>query len=257
MITIAVKISAAGREGDKLAPVKPLIAKATGAARVMARALYDDAHTDGKRHKARFSLKGRRYLSADYMRALGGRFANKEMWANLAKTWYKQEPSVSAARLYVDNDPSASWSWRSSDFWHRIARKDDQSFDRTGGMWSGLQVRNFGSWSAVIEFAGESLGQSGEMRWKRGRVREGEDRQRVYSGQVSNRLKAWTVFNEFGFHVLLPYAKTQTAFEDAVAAMASDWSQITLGVGVTARADPDRGRPVLTQHFLDAMRGTT
>jgi hypothetical protein len=257
VITIAVKISAAGREGDKLAPVKPLIAKATGAARVMAQALYDDAHTEGKRRKAHFSNKSRRYLSDAYMQALGGRFANKGTWADLSEQWRKTEKSADRARLYVSKEPGGAWSWRDSALWHRIARKDDESYDRTGGMWSGLQVRNFGSNSAIVEFAGQSLGQSGEMKWKRGRLREGEQRQQVYSGKVTNRLKAWTVFNEFGFHVLLPYAKTQEAFEDAVTAMASDWSQITLGVGVTARADPDRGRPVLTQHFLDAMRGTT
>lgn len=253
MITIAVKISAAGREGDKLAPVKPLIAKATGAARVMAQALYDDAHTEGKRKKVNFSRKGVKHVPDEYMRELGSRFANREQWADLAARWKES----GKPKVYVGKKAGESWSWRDSATFHMIARKDDQSFDRTGGMWDGLQVRNFGSNAAIVEFAGQSTGQSGEMRSRRGRRRDGEQRQKVYSSKVSNRLKAWSVFTEKRFHVLLPYAKTQEAFEDAVTAMASDWSQITLGVGVTARADPDRGRPVLTQHFLDAMRGTT
>ena len=224
----------------------PLVAKATGAARVMAGALFDDAHTDGKRHKLTFSTKGRANLSDDYMRKLGPRFANREFW----REWAQRQPRTTGkgASLFVFD---AGWSWKNSNQWHRLARKDDASFDRTGGMWEGLRVRNFGTTAAIIEFAGRSEGQTGEWKKKRGRVKEGETRAEVRSGKVNNSLKAWTVYAETGVLVVAPSKAAQDAFEEAVGLTAASWTVAVVGGSVTPKDTATSG---LAREFQNAMR---
>lgn len=226
--------------------VKPLVAKATGAARVMAAALFDDAHDRGKRIKLTFSQKGRAKLGDEYMRLLGPRFSNREFW----KQWAQRQPSTTGkgASLFVFD---VGWSWKNGQLWRRLARKDDASFDRTGGMWSGLRVRNFGSSAAIIEFAGRSEGQTGEWKKKRGRVKEGEKRAEVYSGKVNNSLKAWTVYAETGVLVVAPSKEAQDALEDAVALTAATWTVQVVGGSVTPRDYVASG---LAREFIDAMR---
>jgi hypothetical protein len=57
------------------------------------------------------------------------------------------------AGVRVDDD-----SHSSSAAWHRAARKRAGTYDITGGMWSGLRVRNYGRRGAVIDFGGSTLG---------------------------------------------------------------------------------------------------
>ena len=57
------------------------------------------------------------------------------------------------AGVRVDDD-----SHSSSQSWHRTARKPVGRYDTTGGMWSGLRVRNYGRRGAVIDFGGSTLG---------------------------------------------------------------------------------------------------
>ena len=223
------------------------MAKATKTAKVMAQALFDDAHTEGKRHKMEFSTKGRATLSDAYMRLLGSRFANREFW----KEWSGRQNNTSRPPLWVFED-GAGWSWKNGDYWRRIARKDDASFDRTGGMWSGLRVRNFGANAGIIEFAGRSEGQTGEYQLKRGRVKEGESRAIIYSTKVNNSFKAWTVFAEKGVLVVAPSKDAQDALEEAVAATAVTWSVAVVGGTVTPR---DTWKSGLARAFNDAMRG--
>ena len=223
------------------------MAKATKTAKVMAQALFDEAHTEGKRKKVTFSVKGRAKLSDAYMRLLGSRFANREFW----RAWAQKQQATSGkgAALFVFDQ---GWSWKNNQTWHRVARKDDASFDRTGGMWSGLRVRNFGANAGIIEFAGRSEGQSGEYKKKRGRVREGESRAEVFSSKVNNAFKAWTVFNETGVLVVAPSKAAQDALEDAVLATATEWSIAVVGGSVTPKDSVTSG---LAREFRDAMRG--
>lgn len=224
--------------------IKPLILKATATARVMARALYDSFHTDGKAQRARFSVKGRSYLPQAYMEKLGSRFANREAWSKIAS-------SMGKGTLYL-SPTGGAWSWRNSQTWHEIARKADASYDRTGGMWSGLHVRNYGAFGAVIEFRGQSVGQEGGQRKKRGRLKEGEKRGTEWTPMVNNRLKAWTVFQEHSVLVVAPDRKTQAALEDAVEQVASNWTQILAG-GTVQPAD--YATSGLAREFARAMGG--
>lgn len=223
------------------------MAKATKTAKVMAQALFDDAHTEGKRHKMEFSTKGRATLSDAYMRELGSRFANREFWKSWAQN--QQVTSGHKAALFVFDN---GWSWKNGETWRRIGRKNDASFDRTGGMWKGLRVRNFGANAGIIEFAGRSEGQTGEYQRKRGRVKEGETRASVFSTKVNNSFKAWTVYAEKGILVVAPSKEAQDALEDAVAATAITWSTAVIGGTITPR---DTWKSGLARAFADAMGG--
>ena len=214
----------------------------------MARALYDQFHKGTE--KVTFSVKGRRYISQAYMEALSGRFRDRKSWARIGK-------NLSNGRgLYLQADGSSAWSWQNSAIFHSIARKDDASYDRTGGMWSGLHVRNFGAAGAIIEFRGQSLGQTGVEKQARGRVREGEKRKTTWSYKVSNRLKAWTVFEEHGVLVVAPDRHVRDALDNAVGAVAEDWSRLVVGGGADQYRDVSRGgMGALTREFLAAMQG--
>lgn len=184
------------------------------------------------------------------MDALGSRFHDRGSWARIGKQL------ADGRGLYLNPDSRAAWSWQNSALFHRIARKDDASYDRTGGMWAGLKVRNFGGNGAVIEFAGQSIGQTGQDRRVRGRVKEGEKRKTSWTAKVPNRFKAWTVFEEHGVVVVAPDPSVQKALEDAVGAVAEDWSRLVLGGKVEQYRDTARGgMGTLTREFVKAMRG--
>lgn len=224
----------------------PLAAAATGAAKRMAQALLDSSLADNG--KVSFSSRGKYPVSSDYMKALGGRFANRDFWAAWSRRQLEQRGSK--APLWVRPD-GGSWQWRNSEDFHRIARIDDRSFWRTGGMWKGLRVRNWGGNGAIIEFAGQSVGQTGSMVKRRGRRKEGEDVVYERKSKVNNALKAWTVFAQTGILVVKPDPQTQQAFEDAAAALAERWGAKVLGG--TDIAPSVRG--ALAQEFLKAMEG--
>ena len=242
---VTMRISGAGMDGTA---IKPLVLRAVQTAQVMAQALYDQFHKGTE--KVTFSVKGRRYISQAYMEALSGRFRDRESWARIGK-------NLSNGRgLYLQADGNSAWSWKNSAIFHSIARKDDASYDRTGGMWNGMHVRNFGAAGAIIEFRGQSLGQTGVEKKARGRVREGEKRKSGISLKVPNRLKAWTVFEEHGVLVVAPDREVQRSLEDAVGAVAENWSRLVIGGKVEQYQDVARGgMGALTTEFVKAMRG--
>lgn len=236
---IKVQISGSGKLAD--GTVKPLVADLVGVATVMAEQLKASAFADNR--KATFDTRKPSQLSDEYMRLLGGRFANKSGWSAYASAQGNgQKPNL---RL-----TEKSWVWANSQLWHRIARKDDASFNRTGGMWAGLRVRNYGAKGAIIEFAGKSEGQSGEWKVGRGRTKAGQTKKAKWSSKVSNNLKAWTVFREKKVLVIQPNVRTQAAFEIAINQFVAQWSASELGAvtqGVGAGGS-------LTARFLDALR---
>ena len=65
----------------------------------------------------------------------------------------------------------------------------------TGGMWSGLRVRNFGTRGALIEFAGRSMGARIKKR------KSGSLNQRV---NIGNKRKAATVWRTLKVNVIQP-----------------------------------------------------
>jgi hypothetical protein len=92
----------------------------------------------------------------------------------------------------------------------------------TGGMWSGLRVRNFGTRGAVIEFSGRSLG----SRIKSGKRRTNEN------VKVANRLKAASVYKSLAINVIQPSDAEINALG-------------TAAVTVVAKATSFGGRPTI------------
>lgn len=239
---IKVVISSAGREGKlKSGAVTPLVANLTRVASVMAEVLKETAFANNK--KVQFDVRKPSALSDEYMRLLGSRFGNKSGWQSFAKA----ESDKAKPRLRLGEK---GWIWANSDLWHKIARKDDASFNRTGGMWSGLRVRNFGANGAIIEFAGKSEGQTGEWKASRGRRKNGEQRKQKWSGKVNNGLKAWTVFRTQRVILTMPDVRTQLAFEQGVEVFVTKWFNAqTFGSEVVKI---DKGN-VLAQRFANAF----
>lgn len=237
---IKVVISKSGRAGKlQSGAVTPLVVNVVGVAKVMAEQLKETSLND--KRKITFDTGARSYLSERYMELLGK--GGVERWRDYAERTKSQKP----APLYINDK---SFSWKSSQFWHHILRKDDMTFNRTGGMWAGLRVRNYGAKGAIIEFAGKSEGQQGEWRKAQGRTKAGERRQFKFSSKVSNNLKAWTVFNTRKVLLLLPNTKTQVAFEVAVNQFVAKW--VANEVGAVTEGLGEGG--LLTAKFLDALK---
>jgi len=199
---IEVKLSkSAFAEGGA---VRPLVLQATNAARIMAQALYDQAHKDNR--TIAFSSKATAAIPDEYMRLVGSRFQNREGWKRAGKI------------VKVGADV---WYWRSSETWHKIARKDDASFNRTGGMWKGLRVRNFGQKGAIIEFAGRSIGQTMK---KSVRVDKNGNKRITYKrAMATNALKAWSVFSTKHVNLMQPAPRLQGEFDAAVQIVVAQW----------------------------------
>lgn len=234
---IKVQISGSGKLAD--GTVKPLVADLVGVATVMADQLKETALKD--KRKAMFGVGQRSYLSESYMKLMGK--GGVEGWQSFAEVQRTQKP----VGLYLNGK---SFSWKNSEYWHRILRKDDMTFNRTGGMWAGLRVRNYGAKGAIIEFAGKSEGQQGEWKRSQGRTKQGQQKKFKWNAKVSNNLKAWTVFRSRKVLLIEPNARTQAAFEIAINQFVAQWSAdqigaVTKGVGAGGS---------LTARFLDALR---
>ena len=236
---IKVMISKAGKLAD--GTVAPLIANLTSVAVVMAATLKETAFDNNK--KLTFDVRKPSALSDEYMRLLSSRFGNKEGWAGYAK----QQSDKAKPNLRLGEK---GWTWASSDLWHKIARKDDASFNRTGGMWAGLRVRNFGAKGAIIEFAGRSEGQTGEWKSARGRRKSGVQKKQKWSSKVNNSLKAWTVFEQKKVLLVEPDTKTQAAFEQSIEIFAAKWLDSQTSGKQTIQVD--KGNP-LAVRFANAF----
>lgn len=202
--------------------VRPLVMRATSAAKIMAQALYDQAHAD--RTKVTFSERGTAAIPDEYMRLVSSRFSNKDAW--------KKNKIVKVGER--------AWYWKSSAAFHRVARKDDRSFDRSGGMWSGLRVRNFGQKGAIIEFAGRTIGQS--MKKAVRRDRKGNVRQTYTPQKATNALKAWSVFATKSINLMQPQPALQQEFEAAVEIVVAGW------LGKSLQGNTITGLPPATGH---------
>lgn len=219
----------------------PLIANLTRVATVMAEALKETAFANNK--KTQFDTRRPSTLSDEYMRLLGARFGNKSNWAGFAEN----ESNKAKPRLRLGD---RGWVWANSDLWHKIARKDDLSFNRTGGMWAGLRVRNYGAKGAIIEFAGKSEGQTGQWKAGRGRTKNGEAKKEKWAGKVNNSLKAWTVFQNKRVLLVQPDDKTQAAFELSVQIFVAKWLNSQISDDELIKIDKGN---VLAQRFANAF----
>ena len=119
------------------------------------------------------------------------------------------------------------------------------TFRVSGGMWEGLQIRNFGANGVVIDFAGSSLGGGRQS------SKTATGRTRSKSVRIRNQIKAGTVFRYSAVNVIQPKESEQEACGAAVAR----WSQQMIGqimgaeVGAfSTSADPTMLRAILQRY---------
>ena len=185
------------------------------------------------------------------------------------------------AGVRVDDD-----SHSSSQSWHHTARKPVGRYNTTGGMWSGLRVRNYGRRGAVIDFGGSTLGRErgkdarlatrikqirerakariakakGKSAKDRARSRRDQQlakarqRARAKTKRVGNARKAGSIWLAHRVNVVQPTREEDrailSAYSEAVAR--ATWAMIG-GRVVDSRVTAD-GDPALRRKLIGALR---
>jgi hypothetical protein len=139
-----------------------------------------------------------------------------------SKDWKQPLPRYGIGDKYAALLGLKATSFKNSDEMHRLAgiSGHPRGF-ASGGMWRGMQVRNFGSTGAMIDFGGSSIGAS-TGGTKRSRSRREAERglldkngKRRVQGLVRNDQKAGTVFIQSRIGLLEMTQDQLTALESA------------------------------------------
>jgi hypothetical protein len=115
-------------------------------------------------------------------------------------------------------------------------------------MWAGLQVRNVGASSVILDFAGSSLGGTRQSSTTK------SGRQRKKPVQVRNQVKAGTVFRQSKVNPIQP----KDIEVDAMVAAVVRWSQNMMGrtLGATVGAFQGSGDQQLMRDILAHYDGS-
>jgi len=175
----------------------------------------------------------------------------------------------------------------SSAAWHREARAPVGRYNTTGGMWSGMFVRNRGRRAAMVDFRGSTLGRQqaankrlddqikrirlrakdrikkakGATAKQRARQRRDEriatlrERARAKPKRVGNRLKAGSVWLAHRVNVVQPTRSEEDALRSAYAESAARVLWCTFGAEngrISPTGDQDLRRKLL--HTLRSIR---
>lgn len=178
----------------------------------------------------------------------------RELRAKLKKIENTEESLNDKVKAYKISDAYAQLlglqqtEFRSSAAFHEAAGTKPGSSRVTGGMWQGLQVRNVGAGSVVLDFEGSSTGAARQSSTTRG------GRQRSRPVRVRNQIKAGTVFRFSGVNVVQP----KETENEAMAAAVCRWSQNMLvrTLGATAEGFGTTGDQQLLQAILRQYDGT-
>lgn len=189
-----------------------------------------------------------------FARAQGNTKRVAELQAKLRKIDNQQQATGEKLVPFVVSDEYAkllglsTTRFSSSAAFHQAAGTRPGTFRVTGGMWSGLQVRNVGANAAVLDFAGSTLG------GKRQSSTTAGGRQRSRPVRVRNQVKAGTVFRQQGVNVLQP----KEAEVDAMGAAVVRWSQNMLArtLGATVGSFQGSGDQQLLRDILAHYNGS-
>lgn len=143
---------------------------------------------------------------------------------------------------YAAQVGAAQTRWRSSAAFHAGARVLPGSFRVSGGLWRGLQVRNSGADSVILDFEGSSLGA------KRQATTTKSGRQRSRPVLMRNQTKGGTVFRFSRVNVVQPTDGENEALGAAVAFWARTLCGRVLG-GELGRFSSS-GDPVLLSRLM-------
>ena len=128
--------------------------------------------------------------------------------------------------------------YRSSAAFHEAVGTKPGTYRVSGGMWRGLQVRNVGASTAIVDFGGSSPGGTRQSQTT------ASGRTRSRAPQVRNQVKAGTVFRQ---HKVNPIQATEDE-QQAILAAVTRWSQVLVCrlLGATiGRFDGDGDRQLL------------
>ena len=177
-----------------------------------------------------------------------------ELRAKLAKIDNDQQAAGEQIRPYVVSEDYArllglaKTRWSSSAAFHAAAGTKPGTFRVSGGMWAGLQVRNVGASSVVLDFAGSSLGGTRQSTTTK------SGRQRKKPVQVRNQVKAGTVFRQSKVNPIQP----KDAEVDAMVSAVVRWSQNMMGrtLGATIGTFQGSGDQQLMRDILAHYDGS-
>ena len=177
-----------------------------------------------------------------------------ELRAKLAKIDNDQQDAGDKLQPYVISDAYAkllglgATRWSSSAAFHSAAGTKPGTFRVSGGMWRGLQVRNVGASSVILDFAGSSLGGTRQSSTTK------SGRQRKSPVQVRNQVKAGTVFRQSKVNPIQP----KDIEVDAMVSAVVRWSQNMMGrtLGATVGAFQGSGDQQLMRDILAHYDGS-
>lgn|GEM_PF-2515725 len=138
-----------------------------------------------------------------------------------------------AALVSGDGSPAAT-----SSAWHQQAGVKRNTFDVTGGMWKGLQVRQRSHDAVAIDFRGTSVGGTGKPSRETKKVKDKKTglvttkevkRSEKTRLNVANKKKAGRIFSLMRVNVVQPSESENIAMAAAVAAQAHLILQDSLG----------------------------
>lgn len=244
---------------------RPMVLGEALARRVRERvSMGGDLATEAKRYKTEVQAEkraGRLARNYDkyeqriaFARAQGNHKRAAELMAKLRTIDNQQQATGEKLKAYVISDSYAGLlglqqtRFSSSAAFHQAAGTKPGSFRVSGGMWQGLQVRNVGADSVLIDFAGSSLG------GKRQSTTTKTGRTRSKPVQIRNQVKAGTVFHHSNVNVLQP----KDSEIEAMVAGVCRWSQNMLGrvLGATVGQFNADGDQKLLQDILQHYDGT-
>ena len=159
---------------------------------------------------------------------------------------YDSTRNFTTTEQYAAKAGATGTRFASSAAFHAAAGKPLGRFHTTGGMWSGLQVRNYGTQGAIIDFTGSTLGAKSQKTGRNGK------RKANVPVKVANRAKAWTVFRSSNVGVLENTPDELTSYADAMAHLCATYLR---GVFGTSGVEEPRGNRSLYNAIIRLARG--
>lgn len=182
-------------------------------------------------------------LGVELARTIKQRVASQGRLATPAQPYQgeRKRPYVVSADYAAAVGANAT-RWRSSAAFHAGAHVLPGSFRVSGGLWRGLQVRNSGGDSVILDFEGSSLGAKRQATTTKG------GRQRSRPVQIRNQLKAGTVFRFSRVNVVQP----TDAENEALGAAVAFWARTLCGrvLGGELGRFQSTGDPVLLSRLM-------
>ncbi len=166
--------------------------------------------------------------------------AKRGRYATPPRPYSLRRPYI-VSKAYAEALGSSKLVYKSSAAFHGSQGK--HAGNVTGGMWSGLRVRNYGAKGAVAEFAGRSLG-SRIKRRKRGGAN--------HNVKVANKKKAARLFSRLRVNPIQPTAVELEALSSATTLVLGE--NISASMGGKNGGSVGGGDMLLMRRIVDDLK---